>query len=183
MILAELERTLFYLILFIFYTLFFTISLKQYKMLRITVSREACQKLVLRARIWQRRKRWYNRVAIGTHLPSAGSVFILRRTVRRQTNGRWSRVTTWVPKLHGWGDRKIRLVVLAVDTAQSCTLRSSETLASRKAHHSGRSYFRCSSHHSVASSRGLQYLITNMLMTLSCTLPLTNPQPRAHLPR
>ena len=61
-------------------------------------------------------------------------------------------------------------------------LRSSETLASRKAHHSGRSYFRCSSHHSMASFRGLQYRITNMLMTLSYTLPLTKPQPRAHLP-
>ena len=61
-------------------------------------------------------------------------------------------------------------------------LRSSESLASRKAHHSGRSYFRCSSHHSVASSRGLQYRITNMLMTISYTLLLTKPQPRAHLP-
>ena len=70
-----------------------------------------------------------------------------------------------------------RPIFVKTGTAQS--FRSSETLASRKAHHSGRSY---SSHHSVASSRGLQYRITNMLMTHSYTLPLTKPQPRAHLP-
>ena len=61
-------------------------------------------------------------------------------------------------------------------------LRSSVILASRKAYHSGRSYCRCSSHHSAASSRGLKYRTINMLTTLSCTLPLTKPQPRAHLP-